>query len=132
MIPPSRSAKKSTRASPVQPIAANARTAAVRIASLVSFGMRAGDEKVGGIVEVFALVVVKFVVGDDLPDDRRGRVGVVAEHGAFDLRAQDRLFHHHLAVVAERLFQGGEQPARSFALPTPTDEPVLAGLTNIG
>ena len=42
MIPPSRSAKKSTRASPVQPIAANARTAAARIAPLVSFGMRAG------------------------------------------------------------------------------------------
>src|SRR5690606_6996380 len=65
---------------------------------------RGGDEKLGLVIEVFVLVRVELVTGDDLAGDGRNRV-FVPQHADLDLPRADAPLDKQAAVVAGRLVQ---------------------------
>ena len=94
-------------------------------------GQSARDDQLGRAVLVLVVVVVELGAGHDLAGQRRPGVEV-AEHGALDLAADDGLLDDQPLVVARPLVESARSSSRSWALVTPTDEPMLAGFTNIG
>src|SRR5680860_690080 len=92
---------------------------------------RRGDQELRGAVFVLVGVVVELTAGNDLARDRRVR-RVLAQHGDLDLRptiASSARIHSSKTSACSI---AASSSARSRALPTPTDDPMLAGFTKHG
>ena len=90
-----------------------------------------GDQQLGAVGDVLVLVAVELLARDDLAGHRRLRLEV-AEHGHLDLAADDRFLDHDRLVVPSAVAIASRSSSTVWALETPTDEPMLAGLTKAG
>jgi len=91
-----------------------------------------GNLGLRAVEQVLVLVVVEFARGQDFAGQgSHGRL--VTQHRAFQLTAGDAALDDDLAVVLPRASATAASSSfRSCGLGIPTDEPRLAGLTNIG